>query len=209
MEKLIVFDLDGTLIEGTSWAEFNQSLGLTEAEDLYLFEEYKKGMISYAKWASEIVAIYHKYTPIHKEVIEALTYLLPLKSGAIELIHYAKQKGYTPLLLSGSVDTIVRKYAELLGIEYVYATNELVFSDEGYLEDIISMGDEAPAKAALLEAFCEKHGVDIGEVICVGDGGNNVELFKLAKGIQIGGHEALAEVAWKQVEGLEEIGEFL
>lgn len=205
MEKVIVFDLDGTLIKGTSWEEFNQSLGLTESEDLHLFEEYKKGTLTYTKWIDEIVTIYHKYSPVHKEVVEALGFLFPLREGAEELITLAKEKGYTPVLISGGVDTIVKGFAERFGIEYVFSTNELVFNEDGYLESIITMGNEAPAKVALLQAFCEKHGVDIKEVLCVGDGGNNMELFKLTKGIQLGAHEELTKVAWKQVGGLEEV----
>jgi HAD superfamily phosphoserine phosphatase-like hydrolase len=209
MEKVICFDLDGTLIEGTSWAEFNQSLGLTEEEDAHLFEEYKKGLISYTTWIDEIMTIYHKYNPVHKEVIEALSILFPSRNGAEALIADAKEKGYTPVLLSGGVDAMVQKCAERFGIEHVFSTNELVFDEEGYLESIVSMGDEAPAKVALLELFCEKHGVAMKEIICVGDGENDVELFKVTKGIQIGKHQALAEVAWKQVEELEEISAIL
>jgi HAD superfamily phosphoserine phosphatase-like hydrolase len=209
MEKVIVFDLDGTLIKGTSWVEFNQSLGLTESEDLHLFEQYKKGLLSYTKWIDEIVTIYHKYSPVHKEVVEAIGFLFPLREGAEELIALAKEKGYTPVLLSGGVDVIVKGFAQRFGIEYVFSANELVFSEDGYLEGIVTMGDEASAKAALLQAFCEKYDVDIKEVFCVGDGGNNIELFKLAKGIQLGAHEELAKVAWKQVEKLEEIIPFL
>lgn len=205
MKKVLVLDLDGTLIKGTSWAEFNQSLGLTESEDQHLFEEYKKGVLSYIKWIDEIVTIYHKYSPVHREVVEALGFLFPLREGAEDLIRVAKEKGYTPVLLSGAVDVIVKGFAERFGIEYVFSTNELVFDEDGYLESIITMGDEAPAKAAILQAFCEKHDVNIKDVLCVGDGGNNVEIFKLAKGIQLGTHEELAKVAWKQVGGLEEI----
>jgi HAD superfamily phosphoserine phosphatase-like hydrolase len=209
MEKVVVFDLDGTLIKGTSWVEFNQSLGLTESDAQYLSDEYKKGTLSYTKWIDEIVTMYRKYSPVHKEVIEALGFLFPIREGAEELIAIAKEKGYTLVLLSGGVDTIVKGFAGRFGIDNVFTTNELVFDEEGYLQSIVTMGDEAPAKVALLQAFCEKRGVDIKEVLCVGDGGNNVELFKFAKGIQLGNYEELAKVAWKQVGGLKEIETFI
>lgn len=209
MKKLIVYDLDGTLIEGSSWVELNQSLGLTEAEDLQLFEEYKKGALSYASWIQEIMSIYHKYTPVHKEVIESLVHLLKFKRGTKELVQLAKEKGYVSILLSGSVDSITKQCADILGIEHVYATNELVFNNEGYLENIISMGDEAIAKVGLLEGICEKHGVETKDVICVGDGGNDIEIFKITKGILVGENSVLKEVAWEQVQSLEEVIELL
>jgi hydroxymethylpyrimidine pyrophosphatase-like HAD family hydrolase len=44
----------------------------------------------------------------------------------------------------------------------------------------------------------------------VGDGGNDLEIFKRTKkAIQIGNYEPLKEFAWKRVENLSEIKELI
>jgi phosphoserine phosphatase len=45
-KKLVVFDLDGTLIEGNTWLSFNLALGLSHQEDAGLFLQYQAGTIS-------------------------------------------------------------------------------------------------------------------------------------------------------------------
>lgn len=43
--KLIVFDLNKTLIKENSWFDLNLALGMTPEEDRYLMELYQSGKI--------------------------------------------------------------------------------------------------------------------------------------------------------------------
>jgi hydroxymethylpyrimidine pyrophosphatase-like HAD family hydrolase len=66
------------------------------------------------------------------------------------------------------------------------------------------------AKLNSFESICSKYEVSPSETIAVGDGGNDLEIFKKTKkGILVGNYEKLKPFAWKQVQSLSEIKELI
>jgi phosphoserine phosphatase len=58
---------------------------------------------------------------------------------------------------------------------------------------------------AILDDFCRKLGIDITECVCVGDGDNDIELFKKTKhGVTFKGSKIESE-AWKTIDNLGEL----
>ena len=204
-QKLIIFDLDGTLTPFSTWEIFNTRLGITPEDDFRLFTLYKEGKLAYKDWTMELISIYKKNGTVTKTDLEEMAGDIALRPEAQAAINSAKSKGYHIVLVSGAIDIVVRAMAARLGIGEWFATNKAIFNDDNELIGIESMGDESPAKLELVKVWCLKSGFDMNEVIAVGDGGNEHDLFKETKGILLGNNAELAPIAWKKVESLSEI----
>jgi phosphoserine phosphatase len=208
-KKLICFDLDGTLTLGSTWEAFNSRLGITPQDDKRLFEKYLAGNHTYQEWITELMKLYSQNDAVTKKEIEAIADDMELQIGAEEIVQTAKEKGYEVVLFSGSIDTIVRVCAAKLHIGTWFTTNKSQFNEDEELIGIETMGDERDAKLLLLKEYCLKNGFDIEDCIAVADGGNDKEIFIHAKGILLGENAELAPLAWKQVDQLKAVEEYL
>lgn len=206
MNKLISFDLDGTLITENTWAVLNTALGLTSEDDQRLFTAYLSGDTNYKEWIASIVEIYKtRKNDVSKEELEQLADTLHLRDGAFDTIKKIKELGYKVIIISGAVDIFAEKIAKKLDIDTYLACSKAVFNQDGILTDIENIGDERDAKMKLLREYCQANDYSIDSVISVGDGGNDLEIFKNTKGIVLGEHTDLNEIAWKKISELSEI----
>jgi HAD superfamily phosphoserine phosphatase-like hydrolase len=204
-KKLIFIDLDGTLTPHSTWYELNMKLGITPEEDQALFGRYLKDDLPYNAWTAELVRLHKEHDPVQQAEIVAFAETINLRPDAESFISELKEKGYHTVLISGSIDTIVETIARKLGFDAWLACTKAVYDAQGVFSDFISSGDEGPAKVDLSQNYCVTNNFDLSQAFVVGDGGNELDLFKLAKGILIGNNEKLKPLAWKQVESLSEI----
>lgn len=210
MKKLIFFDLDGTLSPTNSWYLFNLAFGMSEAEDNVLFDWYKRGLITYPEWDDMIVKILRDKNQCTKEKVETFASSILPRPEAQSLIDACRAAGYITIIVSGTMKQIAENFRARLGVDLSYTCSEIVFRDDGTFEDIANDKDEAPAKLRIFERVCAEHGVDPAETLMVGDGGNDLEIFKRTKkAIQIGDYEPLKALAWKRIENLSEIKDLL
>jgi phosphoserine phosphatase len=212
MKKLIFFDLDGTLSPTNSWNLFNKEFGLTEAEDNVLYDWHKRDLITFSWWSNMVTKIIRERNLCTKEKVEAFVKTIQPRPETVALIVTCKEKGYTPIILSGTMYQIAKDFASRIGVELVYTCSEGVFDENGAFLDITNADaeDEALTKLQIFKSVCEEHGVDATETIMVGDGSNDVEVFKhTTKGIHTGEHRKLREHAWKHVENISEVGELI
>lgn len=85
-----------------------------------------------------------------------------------------------------------------------------MFDNDGKFSSIIDQSDEMHAKVKSFIKVCAEHNVLEEDALVVGDGGNDLEIFKKSKkAIQIGNHEPLKEFAWKHIKSLSEIKELI
>jgi len=200
--KLVCFDLDGTLIANNSWHDLNVALGVTPEEDQGLYDEYHQGKISYNEWIKKLLDFFLKNGKADLNTITKALSNYTLADGAREVVGYLKQNGYQIALISGSMDMQVDLVAKDLKIELTRAVNDFIFDGSGNLEDIATHGVDKIAKLDFLEDFCQKLGIKITECACVGDGANDIELFRKTKhGVTFKGSKIENE-AWKVVQGL-------
>ncbi len=210
MKKLIFFDFDGTLTEQSSWYLFNTHFGMTPEEDASLFEQYLQVSIDYKGWMDEITKILKERGLCTKESVEKFAQTITLRPEAFEAIKMCKNSGYVISILSGGIKQVILPVVAELGVDHVFTAVELVFDGEGKIESMIDHSDERHAKLVAFENVCAEHGVNPEDAIAVGDGGNDVEIFKKTKkGILLGSYEKLKPLAWKQVQSLSEIKELL
>lgn len=210
MKKLICFDFDGTLTEQSSWYLFNTHFGMTAEEDASLFDQYVHNGFDYKAWTAEIIRILKERGLLTKDSLLEFVKTIALREDAAYLVAACKEAGYTTVIISGGLKQVVEHVADTLGVDQILTTAELVFNDDGSFETIVDSGDEMYAKVALFESVCAQYEVAPEDIVAVGDGGNDLEIFKKTKkAILLGNYEKLKEFAWKQVQSLSEIKELL
>lgn len=203
--KLICLDLDQTLIYRNSWRTLGLALGIPAEEDIRLYKEYKAGLFSYDEWNEKVLEFYTKHEDANREGITKILADYTFVDGAREAVEYLKSKGYELVLISGSIDILVDVVAKDLGIKYFKANNTFIFDENDRLISIHSGGDDTLAKAGYLESFCEMLGFDITECACIGDGSNDLEMFRrTGHGITFKGGR-IEKDAWKVIDNFYDI----
>ncbi|MCU0660285.1 MAG: HAD-IB family phosphatase [Candidatus Pacebacteria bacterium] len=215
--KLIFFDLDGTLISANSWQLSNSAFGLTENEDATFFDLYHRSIITYKEWIDLIARILRERKLCNKDTFTAFTERLTPRPEAATLIETLRTMGYTTVLLSGALRQSAEAVGKKVGIDHVYTTTALVFADDGYVSSIElhksmdalpmrTIKDEGLAKRSIFEEVCAVFGVAPEQTMYIGDGGNDIEIFKQTKkGVLLGEFAPLRDLAWKKVSNLTDI----
>jgi phosphoserine phosphatase len=211
MNKVICFDVNGTLVKENSWGIFTQGDELIEEEIKNIFDGYYAGKTLLDDAWSQLVATLKKTGRTNKDFVCNCWDKSMLKDGAEEVVNYLKEKGYKIYLISCSIDIYLRCIVEKLSLNGFYAGSHLIFDNMGELEKITSDCVKGRGfKRDKLKELAEKEGVKIEDIIFVGDGDNDVGVFEMTKhGIAIGENERLLNCSWKQIKSLKEIKEIL
>jgi len=167
-KRLIVFDVDGTLIDAEMIDELAKAAGVGRKVS-EITTRAMNGEIEFKQALRERVRLL-KGLPV--EVLDSIVENLDVTPGAEELITALKALGYKIALISGGFMQFVDKIKEKLGIDYAYA-NKLVIKDgklTGELEEPII---DAERKAELMREIAERENLLMEQVVAVGDGAND------------------------------------
>lgn len=202
--KLVVFDMDDTLISGSIWLQFNTLLGITPEKDYELYTQFSKQQITYAEWTTLLHTLYTE-NPSRTEVEQVLT-AFKLNVGAREAISICKEHGVSTALFTGSFVTTAQAVAQELGIDYVQANTRCEFDASHSFTHFVSGGDEASAKLRMLQTLCTELDIELTDCIAVGDGANDIPLFSATgNGVAFTKSTPAAKAATKhQIQDLQE-----
>lgn len=209
--KAVILDVDGVLFDGNSWLVLTEELGCSVEEHAELYKQGKAGNLDWHQAERKLVAMYQTGGKATRDFITNLCAYHALRPEAQNIVEYLKSKEYILCLISGSFDIHVAATAKQLGLKYWYANARLVFDETGYLESIIYNGDQNQVKVNQLEEFCRKVGIKPTDCVFVGDSDNDIGVFQVTKhGIAVHcSDDHLSEIAWKECESLDEIGDIL
>jgi HAD superfamily phosphoserine phosphatase-like hydrolase len=205
-QKTLILDLDGTVTKHSTWKILNTALGITPEQDEELFQQYNRGELLYLDWTKKLVDLYHSNnSPLTKSDLVGLAQDIELRPDALDFVRTTKEKGYIVVLVSGSVDVLVETIANRLNTDSWLACSKAVFENDTLI-DIVSMGDEGPAKLKLVTYA----GIELSaNIVSVGDGANEKELFERTRGILLGNSQTLLPLAWRRVDTLTEAIELI
>ncbi len=167
-KRLIVFDVDGTLIDAEVIDELAKAAGVG-GKVSEITSRAMNGEIDFKQALRERVGLL-KGLPI--EVLDSIVENLDVTAGAEELIIALKALGYKIALISGGFTQFVEKIKEKLGIDYVYA-NQLVIEDGKITGEVIEPIIDAERKAELMQEIAKKENLLMEQVVAVGDGAND------------------------------------
>lgn len=173
--KLACFDMDSTLIEQEVIVELAKTAGIGE-QVAAITEAAMRGEMDFDESFAQRVAL---LKGISTDVLDDICSRLTLSTGALTTISALKALGYHTVLVSGGFTYFARYIAEQLGIDEVHA-NALDIEDgevTGHVQLPIINGAK---KAAIAEHTAERLGIDMSQVVCVGDGANDLPMMALA-----------------------------
>lgn len=190
-KRLIVFDMDSTIIDAEIIDELAKAAGVEE-EVKELTRKAMNGEIDFKEALKERVKLL-KGLPV--EVLEKIYNEIKLTEGAKELIQNLKASGYKVALVSGGFTYFTEKLKNELGLDYAFG-NELEIKDGKLTGRIKGRIIDAVEKARIIEELAKKEGISKENIVAVGDGANDRIMIKNAGlGIAFNAKKALKEVA--------------
>jgi len=190
-KRLIVFDVDGTLIDAEMIDELAKAAGVGRKVS-EITSKAMNGEIEFKQALKERVRL---LKGLDASVLESIAENLGVTPGAEELITSLKVLGYKIALISGGFIQFVERIKEKLGIDYVYA-NELVMEDGKLTGELVEPIIDAERKAELMQEIAEKENLLMEQVVAVGDGANDRFMLQSSGlGIALYPKEVLQKVA--------------
>lgn len=173
--RLVVFDMDSTLIEAEVIDELAREAGIGD-QVAEITERAMQGELDFSESFTERLAL---LKGLDESVLQTIAARLTLTEGAEHLIRSLKALGYRTAILSGGFTYFARHLQERLGIDYIYA-NELEIKDGKVTGQVSGRIVDGQRKAELLAEIAEREGVSREQVIAVGDGANDLPMLSQA-----------------------------
>lgn len=173
--RLVVFDMDSTLIDAEVIDELAKAAGVGD-QVAEITERAMRGELDFKASFRERMAL---LKGLPETVLEEIGQSLRLTEGAETLIGQLRRLGYKTAILSGGFSYFAEGLQKRLGIDYVYA-NALPIKDglvTGEVEEPIVDGER---KAFLLRELAKREGISLEQTIAVGDGANDLPMLSIA-----------------------------
>jgi HAD superfamily phosphoserine phosphatase-like hydrolase len=176
----IIFDIDGTLSSEVSWLKLTEGLGASVEKHSEIFEKYSKRKISYSKAKGNLIKLWQATKNANYDYMTKMFTSWKLKEDAHEVISFLSSR-YKIAIISGSVDLYVKIVADKLHIANWYANTELEWDRRGNLVDFHYFRNQDRKKLSQYRHFKKKYSLTNKDCAIIGDGDNELLLFKRAK----------------------------
>jgi phosphoserine phosphatase len=174
--RLVVFDMDSTLIEAEVIDELAKEAGVGDQVS-EITELAMCGEIDFNESFRRRMAL---LKGLDVSVLDAIAQRLPMTEGAEELVTNLKALGFKTAILSGGFTYFAERLQKKLGFDYVYA-NELDIDEQGKVTgEVKGTIVNGERKAELLREIAEKEGIKLEQTIAVGDGANDLPMLSIA-----------------------------
>jgi len=167
-KRLIVFDVDSTLIDVEMIDELAKAAGVGEK----VSEITRKAMSGEIDFKRALRQRARLLEGLRLEVLEAIAENLEITPGAEELISTLKALGFKIALVSGGFKYFVEKIRNKLSIDYAYA-NKLVIKEGKLTGDVEEPIIDDKRKGEIIRQLAEKENLLLEEIVAVGDGAND------------------------------------
>ena len=179
MEKMIIFDMDNTLLEGSFIA--------TAADEFKFRDELIKIVTEYTNPYTRTKSIARLLKNRSFDEILGVVDKIKIVDDASMVIRELKRKGYICGIISDSYDVVTNHVKNKLKMDFSIA-NELEFSKSiatgevtvpsAFMKNKYSKCNHDFCKSNVLFELAEKYNIDIKNTIAVGDSENDICLIK-------------------------------
>ncbi len=173
--RLVVFDMDSTLIDAEVIDELAKAAGVGE-KVAAITERAMRGELDFQTSFRERMAL---LKGLPESTLAQIAETLRLTEGAETLISQLRRLGYKTAILSGGFTYFAERLQKRLGIDYVYA-NTLPIKDGVVTGEVQLPIVDGQRKADLLRELAQREGISLEQTIAVGDGANDLPMLSIA-----------------------------
>nr|WP_264025791.1 phosphoserine phosphatase SerB [Mycolicibacterium insubricum] len=174
-KRLVVFDVDSTLIQGEVIEMLAARAG-AEEKVAAITEAAMRGELDFAESLRERVST---LAGLPVEVLDEVADEIQLTPGARTTIRTLRRLGYHCGVVSGGFREIIDPLAHELNLDFV-AANVLEVADGTLTGRVVGEIVDRPGKARALRNFAAEAGVPMEQTVAVGDGANDIDMLSAA-----------------------------
>ncbi|ONI81108.1 phosphoserine phosphatase SerB [Actinosynnema sp. ALI-1.44] len=190
-KRLIVFDVDSTLIQGEVIEMLAAKAGC-EDQVKEITDAAMAGEIDFTESLNRRVAVLEG---LPESVLAEVADSLELTPGARTTVRTLKRLGFRCGVVSGGFTRVIQRLVDDLGLDFC-AANELEIVDGKLTGRVVGEIVDRPGKATALRRFADSSQVSLAQCVAVGDGANDIDMLSAAGlGIAFNAKPALREVA--------------
>lgn len=189
--KLVVFDMDGVLVDVEDYNEGEKKIAVSTWQVVFdkigIYHEHKrlKEMFiagkfpSYTEWTDEACKVLQKHGLTKEKFCEIINNR-PLINGAKETLIELKNRGYKTAVITGSFQALAERTKNKLGLDFVISHCDLVFDENGNLKEWKLIPCDFEGKAEYFHKLIKELNLSPSECVYIGDEINDILIFKEA-----------------------------
>jgi len=190
-KRLIVFDVDSTLVQGEVIEMLAAEAGCAD-QVREITDAAMRGELDFTESLRRRVAL---LAGLPESVLDDVSRALTLTPGARTTIRTLKRLGFRCGVVSGGFARVIKRLVDELELDYC-AANEIEVVDGVLTGRVLGDVVDRPGKAVALRNFAERFGIPLAQCVAVGDGANDIDMLSAAGlGVAFNAKPALREVA--------------
>jgi phosphoserine phosphatase len=174
-KRLVVFDVDSTLVQGEVVDELAALAGVGEQ----VASVTAAAMRGELEFAASLRARVELLAGLPVQALDEVRARMVLTPGADTLLRTLRRMGYSLGVVSGGFTQIVEPLAADLGLDFA-AANVLEVADGRLTGRLLGPIVDRAGKADALRRFAAEAGVPLPQTIAVGDGANDLDMIAAA-----------------------------
>lgn len=174
-KRLIVFDMDSTLIQTEVIDEIAELCGIGEKVKA-ITEAAMNGEINFDQSLTQRVSLLEG---LEVSKLNSILQNLPYTPGVREFVTTVKKLGYKVAIISGGFTYFANAIKEELGIDYAFA-NELEIADNKLTGKVKGAIVNAEQKETILRLIAQQEQISLEQVVAIGDGANDLPMLSAA-----------------------------
>ncbi len=179
--KVVVFDMDGTLVEESScWETLHKYFGANPQLVRKNMEDYLTGRINYCEWMRRDLLLWKRNNKLpHISEIKTALQNYKIIKGAYETVQELKKRGYITAIVTSGLDVLAKEVAKKLNIDYTYA-NSFETDENGYLTEKVKCKVKLLEKDKNLKDLSKKLKIPLSAFIAIGDTWFDLSMLQVA-----------------------------
>jgi len=174
--KLVVFDMDGVLVDAeSSWVHVHRHFGVNNDHSLYA---YLRGEIDDLEFIRRDITLWTRKNPdITSEMIRDVLSDVSMMPGAEDVVRALRERGYKTAIASAGIDLLAERIAAELHMDH-YLANGLVADDRGRLSGEGVLRVRLMDKGDAVKTLIKMAGASKKGTTSIGNSRYDISMFK-------------------------------